>query len=158
MSHLAQHLVHGSPQNWVGLRPPPLGLVDMCILTGCPVFKPPLCLVNAPPNDIILMRVKDREAWQATYSPQGRKEPDTTEQLNSTDTSNRAPLIYHMLCSEGWAHDQDSPSHVPPVQNFGGSMTQGDRGTQTHFGHAYIQSLESPGTEVLQGLDWSGSQ
>ena len=46
----------------------------------------------------------------------------------------------------------------PQCKNFGGSMTQGDRGTQTHFGHAYIQSLESPGTEVLQGLARSGSQ
>ena len=28
----------------------------------------------------------DREAWQATYSPCGRKESDTTERINSTDT------------------------------------------------------------------------
>ena len=106
-----------------------------------------------------LMRVKDREAWQAACSPRARKEPDMTEQLNdNNDASNRAPLIYQMLCSEGWAHDEVSPSHVPSVQNFGGSMTQGDRGTQTHFGHAYIQCLESPGTEVLQGLARSGSQ
>ena len=57
-----------------------------------------------------LMRVKDREAWQAACSPRGRKESDMTEQLNvNNDTSNRAPLIYQMLCSEGWAQDEDSP-------------------------------------------------
>ena len=36
----------------------------------------------------------DRGTWQATYSPYGHKESDTTERLDFTDAEVKSPILW----------------------------------------------------------------
>ena len=109
-----------------------------------------------------LMRVKDREAWHVACNPQGRKESDMTEQLNdNNDTSNRAPLIYQMLCSEGWAHDEDSPQSRALSAKLWGIHDPGRQGQTDplcpcpHPGSGVTRDGGSAGTgQVWESVRW----